>query len=89
MATLYVHHMVKDYIAWRKLFDDMTSMRTGYGCTGHQVYQSPSNPNEVTILTHWNNIDQAKSYATSNDLKESMKNAGVVSQPDVMFLSAA
>jgi quinol monooxygenase YgiN len=89
MATLYVHHKVKNYAEWRKVFDDLTAMRTSYGCTGHQVFQSPSDPNEITILTGWKNIDQAKSYATSNDLKEGMKNAGVISQPDVAFLAEA
>ncbi len=87
MATLYVHHKVKDYITWRKIFDDLTAMRTGYGCTGHKVFQAPGDPNEITILTEWKGIDQAKNYATSNDLKEGMKNAGVISQPDVMILA--
>ncbi len=89
MATLFVHHKVKDYSAWRKAFDDLTAIRTGYGCTGNKVFQSPSDPNEITILTDWKNIDQAKTYSTSNDLKEGMKNAGVIPQPDVMFLADA
>ena len=89
MATLFVHHKVQDYAAWRKVFDDLTAMRTGYGCTGHKVFQSPGDANELTILTEWKNIDQAKTYAASNDLKEGMKNAGVISQPDVMFLADA
>jgi len=89
MATLFVHHKVQDYAAWRKVFDDLTAMRTGYGCTGHKVFQSPGDPNEITILTEWKNVDQAKTYATSNDLKEGMKNSGVLSQPDVMFLNEA
>ncbi len=89
MATLFVHHKVKDYPAWRNAFDSLTSMRTGYGCTGHQVFQSPTDANEITILTEWKNLEQAKAYATSNDLKEGMKNAGVISQPEVMFLTEA
>ena len=89
MATLFVHHKVQDYAAWRKVFDDLTARRTGYGCTGHKVFQSPSDPNEITILTEWKNVDQAKTYATSPDLKEGMKNAVVTSQPDVMFLVEA
>jgi heme-degrading monooxygenase HmoA len=67
----------------------MTAIRTGYGCTGHKVFQSPSDTNEITILTEWHSVDQAKAYATSNDLKEGMMNAGVMSQPDVMFLAEA
>lgn len=89
MATLFVHHKVQDYQAWRKVFDDLTTMRTGYGCSGHKVFQSPNDPNELTILTEWKSVDQAKAYATSEDLKQGMKNAGVISQPDVMFLAEA
>ena len=86
MAKLFVHHKVQDYPAWRKVFDDLTAMRTQFGSTGQQVFRSPSDPNEITILTDWRTLDQAKAYATSPELKEGMKNAGVTSQPDVMFL---
>ncbi|HLO31312.1 MAG TPA: antibiotic biosynthesis monooxygenase family protein [Anaerolineales bacterium] len=89
MAKLFVHHKVQDYPAWRKVFDDLTSMRTQFGSTGHQVFRSPSDPNEITILTDWRSLEQAKAYATSPELKDGMKNAGVISQPDVMFLDEA
>ncbi len=89
MAKLYVHHKIQDYQQWRKVFDDLTSSRTQFGCTGHQVFRSPSDPNEITILTDWLSVDQAKAYATSNELRDGMKNAGVISQPDVIFLAEA
>ncbi len=89
MAKLYVHHKIKDYSEWRKAFDNLTTQRTNFGCTGHQVFRSPSDPLEITILTDWHTVDEAKAYAMSNDLKEGMKNAGVVSQPDVLFLAEA
>ena len=65
---------------------DLTSMRTGFGCTGHQVFQSANDPCELTILTHWRSAENAKKYAASTELKESMQNAGVISQPEVTFL---
>jgi len=89
MVTLFVHHKVKDYAVWRKIFDDLTALRSGYGCSGHRVFQSPSEPNEITVISEWKNVDQANTYAASNDLKEGMKNAGVTSQPDMMFLAEA
>ena len=89
MATLFVHLKAKDYAAWRKVFDDVTPTRTRFGCTGYKVFQSSSDPNEITVLTDWRNVDDAKAYATSPDLKDGMKNAGVISQPDVMFLAEA
>jgi heme-degrading monooxygenase HmoA len=86
MTTLFVHHKVEDYAVWRKVFDDLTPIRTSYGAIGQQVFQSPDDPNEVAIFTEFKTIDQAESYAASDDLKEGMKNAGVASQPEVMFL---
>jgi len=86
MTTLFVHHKVEDYAAWRKVFDDLTPIRTSYGATSQRVFQSPNDPNEVTIFTEFKTIEQAKNYSASDDLKEGMKNAGVASQPEVMFL---
>jgi hypothetical protein len=89
VATLIVHHKVKDYSAWRKVFDEGTLTRTRFGSTGQQVYCSLNDPNEITILTDWKEISQARAYAQSNELKEAMQSAGVISQPDVMFLNEA
>ena len=89
MATLFVHLQAKDYAAWRKVFDDVTPTRTRFGGTGHKVYQSPSDPNEITIFSEWKSVEQARVYAASNELKEAMKNAGVISQPDLTFLAEA
>jgi quinol monooxygenase YgiN len=89
MAMLIVHLKVKDYAAFREVFDNATPTRTRFGSTGHKVFQSPSDPNEVTVLSEWKNVDQAKVYADSNELKEAMKNAGVISQPGLTFLAEA
>ena len=89
MAELYVHHEIQDSVQWRKVVDDLTTVRTQFGCTGHQVFRSPSDANEITILTDWHMPDQAKAYAMSNELKDRMKEADVISQPDVIFLAEA
>jgi quinol monooxygenase YgiN len=89
MAKLLVHHKVKDYQAWRKVFDELTNTRTRFGSTGYEVYRSPNDPNEITILTYWRDLNQARAYSQSPELKEGMQNAGVISQPDVMFLEEA
>ena len=89
MAKLIVHHKVQDYSAWRKVFDDHETSRREFGSTGAQVFQSASDTNDITSITDWPSVDAAKAFATSASLKEAMKNAGVISQPDVMFLVEA
>ncbi len=89
MAKLIVHHKVQDYAAWRKVFDNHATSRREFGSTGAQVFTSASDPNDVTAIMDWPSVDAAKAFATSSSLKEAMKNAGVISQPDVMFLVEA
>ena len=89
MARLIVHHKVQDYAAWRKVFDNDATSRREFGSTSAQVFQSASDPNDVTAIMDWPSVDAAKAFATSASLKEAMKNAGVISQPDVMFLVEA
>ena len=88
MATLSVHHKIADYSQWRKVFDEADVTRRKFGETSFQVYRSAADPLDITVLTQWSSVDQAKAYATSPDLKAGMQNAGVISQPDVSFLEA-
>ena len=89
MAKLLVHHKVQDYSAWRKIFDEDDARRREYGSTGFQVFKSANDPNDLTVIMDYPSVDKAKAFATSDSLKEAMKNAGVISQPEVMFLEEA
>jgi heme-degrading monooxygenase HmoA len=88
MTTLSVHHQVADYAHWRKVFDSMDGQHRRAGMTSVRVLRSASDPNELTILSEWSSLEQAKAWATSPDLRAGMQNAGVSSQPDVAFLEA-
>jgi heme-degrading monooxygenase HmoA len=89
MAKLLVHHKVQNYSAWRKIFDEDDERRKEYGSTGFQIFKSASDPNDLTVTIDWPSVDAAKAFATSDALKEKMKNAGVVSQPELTFLVEA
>lgn len=89
MASLLVHHKVQDYATWRKIFDDDAKRRKEYGSTGFQVLKSASDPNDLTVIMEWPSVEAAKAFATSDALKEKMKDAGVISQPEMTFLIEA
>jgi len=89
MAKLLVHHKVQDYSAWRTIFDEDDQRRKEYGSTGFQVLKSASDPNDLTVIMDYPSIEAAKSFATSDALKEKMKDAGVISQPEITFLVEA
>jgi quinol monooxygenase YgiN len=89
MATLIVQHKVQDYSVWRRVFDDHEKTRREFGSTRFQIFRSASDPNDITAIMDWPSVDAAKAFATSDSLKEAMKNAGVISQPEVMYLVEA
>jgi len=43
----------------------------------------------VTLFFDWDSLDRARRYASSEGLKEAMKAAGVVGDPDVRFVEDA
>jgi len=88
MTTVSVHIKVADYTNWRKEYDSMDGTRRQFGATSDRVVRAASDPNEITVLTEWPSIEQAKAYTASPDLKAAMQRGGVVSQPDVAFLES-
>ena len=89
MATLLVHHKVQNYTEWRKVFDEHDKVRREYGSTRFQVLKSASDPNDLTVIMDYPSVEKAKAFAASDSLKEAMKRAGVISQPEVSFLIEA
>ncbi|MDE3058930.1 MAG: cyclase [Bacteroidota bacterium] len=85
MSKMIVNHKVRDFANWKTVFDSMYALRKQFGCTAEHVYRGHENPNEVLIVTHWGNPEQARKYGQSQELKDGMQNAGVVSAPDIYF----
>ena len=43
-------------------------------------------PNETVILLEWDDLENARQFAQSKDLRETMQRVGVADQPDIFFL---
>ena len=42
--------------------------------------------NNLLGIFEWDNLENAKKFANSSELKEAMGNAGVIEKPEVYFL---
>ena len=42
--------------------------------------------NEVVVLFEWDSVENAQAFASSDNLREAMQKAGVVSKPNIYFL---
>jgi len=88
MGYLLVRHKVEDYDAWKPLYDAHGATRKASGSQGARLFRSASDPNELVILFEWDSLDNARAFAQSDDLRQTMQRAGVADQPDVYFLDS-
>jgi hypothetical protein len=88
MIYLSIRHTVADYAKWRLVFDANESLRRANGATGVQeIYRDQANPNDITTVHEWDNAENAQKFAHNPVLAELMKTAGVISVPDVRFMT--
>jgi heme-degrading monooxygenase HmoA len=87
MTYLIVRHNVKDYATWKPVFDTHHAKIKSAGGTGGQVFRNADNPNEVLVLTEWNDLKKAREFTQAEDLRSTMERAGVISKPEFFFLN--
>jgi hypothetical protein len=81
MALLVVYHKVHDYAAWRPAYDAHEPARAAAGISNGRVFRRAEDPNDLVILLDVDDVDRARAWAASADLKAAMQNAGVVGEP--------
>ena len=86
MAHLLIRHKVKDYPAWKKVFDGFIETRRAGGEKSYQIMHPQNDANNLLGIFEWDNLENAKKFANSSELKEAMGNAGVLEKPEVYFL---
>jgi quinol monooxygenase YgiN len=86
---MFVRHTVSDYKNWRKVYDEFASVQKAKGVTAESVYRAADNPNDVTVIHEFASVEAAQSFAQSSELKNAMRNAGVVGAPTIWFTNRA
>jgi hypothetical protein len=82
-ATLVIRHQVRDYAAWRKVYDEAASLRAQYGCTAQRVMRLPDDGNDLFVTHDFPSAEQAGSFAHDPALREAMGQAGVEGAPRI------
>lgn len=86
MPTLIISHRVKSYDQWRIAFEAHRPARQKAGLTDRRLWRSIDDPDRITILMDAEDVGRARAFAESEDLKNIMREAGVVSEPVASFL---
>ena len=86
MPYMLVRHKVRDLAKWRPLFDEHASVRKEFGFTGAQIFKNADDLNELVILFEVQDLERARQFSQSDNLREVMERAGVSDRPDIFLL---
>lgn len=84
-VRLMVKHKVKDWDAWKKVFDDHKQARMDAGLTDRVLGYTVGDNHNVTIVFAVADVAKAKAFIKSKDLKDKMKEGGVEGPPNFFF----
>jgi hypothetical protein len=86
MPHLLIRHTVKDFGRWKACFDRHAETRRSIGSKGGRLLRSSTRPNEIVLLFEWEDLDLARRFSQSENLRAVMQEAGVNELPDILLL---
>ncbi len=85
MQYVLIIHQVKDYLAWKAIFDQASNMRKSAGEISYQVLKYDNDANKIVHFSVWSSLDNARQFFESPELVQIRKDAGVES-PEFIYL---
>ena len=89
MSSIIIRHRVADFDVWKAAYDEHGSARRDHGLTDTGLLRDEDDANMVTILLSTDDTARAREFFASDDLRETMAGAGVVSQPEMWIANEA
>jgi hypothetical protein len=86
---IIMQERVRDYDAWKPVFDAGEPLRAKHGCSGHVVYRDADDANDLTVHLHFPSREAADAFLADPELAANMKRAGVETQPALMRVREA
>ena len=83
---LILKHSVRDFDAWKTVFDEHETTRAKYGALGHTIYRAADSPNDVTVVISWESRERADGFLKDPSLHEAMERGGVITEPSATWV---
>ena len=89
MTSVLVHTKVQDYSKWRAVYDENESKRASNGMGEGKVFHDSDDMNSITLLFEVTDLEKARAYVDSDELKQAQLKGGVIPPPTVIWLTEA
>src|SRR5262245_34273633 len=82
-VTFVVHHPVRDYDAWKPVFDEHETVRRQHGAIEHRVWRIVRDPNLIAVHLDFPSESDGEGFVADPTLKDAMERAGVTAEPGI------
>jgi hypothetical protein len=83
MAIAFIRHHVRDYAAWRSVYDAFTGPTSAENTAGPLVYRSVDDPNQLLVIHHFSSPSEIEPWLRDERRRQAMAKAGVEGIPRV------
>lgn len=87
MPAVLIRHKVEDVRVWKPVFNENGATRRANGSRVEQIFRGVDDPDEIVVLIEWDDLERARLYAGSDDLRLAMSLSGVTGRPVIWFLA--
>ncbi len=85
MKYVLIIHQIKDYVAWKAIFDQAATIRKEAGEISYQVLKYETDSNKIVHFSVWTSLDNARQFFESPRLIQIRMEAGVEA-PEFIYL---
>lgn len=84
-TMMLVRHKVKDYAKFKENYDAHDSLRVANGMHSFVIGRGVDDPNMILVAVRADDVEKAKAFGQSSDLKKAMEKSGVVGNPKIFL----
>lgn len=85
MKYVLIIHEVKDYLLWKKVFDEAATIRKLAGEISYQLLKYEQDANNIVHFSEWTSLENARKFFESPELVQIRIKAGVKA-PEFIYL---
>jgi quinol monooxygenase YgiN len=85
MVTVVIEHGLKDWGAWKRVFDEHAASRKEYGCVREELFRADGPGQTIMNVMRWPDRAAAEAFLADPSLAEAFGRAGVLGAPRFTF----
>ena len=86
MVTVQLSQEVKDFIAWKAIYDSLHYFREEHGISEIAVFVTAENPDKIVLFLDAPCEESVHKFFNSKEIKEGMKKGGVIGKTTLKIL---